>query len=134
MSRFVPSAAVCAAVSSLFLAVPARAQAPEGSLFGVVRTLHGAPLPQLRLTLAGPGGELAAFSGPDGRYRVEALAAGEWRLSLNAPGLVPASALRADVSGETRLDVVLAPAPVREHVVVSATRGEAALSTLGTAT
>ena len=36
-------------------------------------------------------------------------------------------------AGETRLDLVLAPAPVRERVVVSATRGEATLSSLGVA-
>ena len=34
-------------------------------------------------------------------------------------------------AGESRLDLVLAPAPVSERVVVSATRGEATLSSLG---
>jgi vitamin B12 transporter len=34
-------------------------------------------------------------------------------------------------AGETTLDLALAPAPVREHVVVAATRDEAALSTVG---
>jgi len=128
------SAALAAAVSFPFLTVPARAQTPEGSLFGSVRTVDGAPLAQLRLKLEGPGGEVFVFSGLDGRYRADSLPAGEWQLTLTAPGLVADSPLRANVSGETRLDVVLAPAPVREHVVVSATRGEAALSTLGTAT
>src|SRR6185436_3431504 len=57
---------------------------------------------------------------------------GHYQLALRAAGFVLTGTPEADVSGaEATLDLVLAAAPVREHVVVAATRDEAALSTVG---
>jgi outer membrane cobalamin receptor len=72
------------------------------------------------------------LTGPGGRYRAAGLAPGAYSLSIEAPGFVLSPAPRVEVgNGDTTLDLVLSPAPVREQVVVTATRGEAALSTLG---
>src|SRR5262249_48978392 len=71
-------------------------------------------------------------TGPEGRYRVTALGAGTYTVSVPSPGFVLSPEPRVDVgSAETSLDLVLSPAPVQEQVVVTATRNEAALSTLG---
>jgi outer membrane cobalamin receptor len=121
--------AVCV-LSVLSLAAPFRAHA-EGSLSGSARTVGGTPLPQIVLLLEGPAGPRTVVTGPEGRYHVDALPPGDYRLTPRAPGLVLQQEASVHVDGETRLDVVVAAAPVREHVVVSATRGEATLSTLG---
>jgi vitamin B12 transporter len=107
---------------------------PTGSLAGAVRTSDGLALPGVAVTLRGPVGERRVTTGPDGAFRVATLPAGDYTASVDAPGLelrLPATV--AVGTGESRLDLVLAPAPVSEHVVVSATRGEATLSSIGVA-
>jgi outer membrane cobalamin receptor len=105
-----------------------------GSLAGSVRTPDGAPLPHLVLLVSGPSGARTVVTGPDGRYRAPGLAAGAYTITLEQPGFVLRPAARADVGdGETALELTVGHAPVREHVVVSATRSEAPLSTLGIA-
>src|SRR4029450_12735872 len=68
----------------------------------------------------------------DGRYRATGLAPGDYTLSLQSAGFVlspePPVSLGDSVA---TLGLSLFPAPVREHVVVTATRTEAAQSTLG---
>ena len=119
-------------VSVLFIASVAAAQAPTGSLAGVVRTSDGLTLPGVAVTLDGPAGERRVTTGPDGSFRVFGLAAGEYAMSVDAPGLELRPPAAATVGGgESRVELVLAPAPVSERVVVSATRGEATLSSLG---
>jgi vitamin B12 transporter len=125
----------CSFVFALsFLAAAAAAAAgAQGSLVGVVRTSDGLALPGVAVTLEGPHGERrTTTTGPDGSYRADALAAGDYAAAVDAPGLTLRGPARATVgAGEARLDLVLAPAPVSERVVVSATRNEATLSTLG---
>jgi outer membrane cobalamin receptor len=107
---------------------------PAGALAGRVRTAEGTPVPQLLLVVAGPGGERTAVTGAEGRYRVAGLAPGEYRVRLEAPGFILSPEPRRVVGAtEEDLDLVLSPAPVREQVLVAATRAEAALSSLGVA-
>jgi outer membrane cobalamin receptor len=115
---------------------------PTGALAGSVRTSDGRALPGVAVTLEGPGGALRLTTGPDGAFLVAGLPDGTYTASVDAPGLrlleprtatvgpagVPGSSART-----SRLDLVLAPAPVSERVVVSATRGEATLSSIGVA-
>lgn len=136
MHRCFVRAAVCAAavVSSL----PAGAEGP-GTLIGSVHTADGAALPQIVLHLEGPGGSRRMVTGAGGRFRAEALPPGDYRVTADAPGLAlvidqPGGAASRSLSiggGVERVELTLAPAGVREHVVVAATRGEAAVSTLG---
>jgi vitamin B12 transporter len=107
-----------------------------GRVAGVVRTADGAVLPHVAVTLRGPGEPVVVTTGPEGGFRAAGLGAGEYTAAVDTPGLEPRGDARVHVAAgaEARLDVVLVPAPVREHVVVSATRAEATLSTLGVAT
>lgn len=110
----------------------ARADAPQGGLKGVVRTSAGQPVSGLVLTLAGPAAPRTVITGPEGRYAVSGLEPGAYRVTVAERGFVIAPEALATVSNaEVALDLVLSPAPVREQVLVSATRSEAAASTLG---
>jgi outer membrane cobalamin receptor len=112
----------------------AAADAPTGSLEGSVRTSDGRALPGVAVTLHGPAGDRRLTTGPDGSFDVAGLSAGPYAASVDAPGLELREPRTATVStGTARLDLVLTPAPVSERVVVSATRGEATLSSLGVA-
>ena len=114
---------------SFVLASEARA---GGALTGTVRSPDGTALPQLVLTLAGPSGSKRVVTGPEGRYQAADLPPGEYAISADAPGFVLSPEARARVDEtETRLDLVLSPARLREHVVVAATRTGAVSSTLG---
>ncbi|HWX24354.1 MAG TPA: TonB-dependent receptor [Vicinamibacteria bacterium] len=104
----------------------------SGVLAGTVRSQDGTPIPQLVLTLVGPEGSRTVVSGPGGRFRVFGLAPGDYRMEVSAPGFLLSPEPHVTISdGEARLDFALAPAPLREHVVVAATRGEAPMSELG---
>ncbi|HUG54525.1 MAG TPA: TonB-dependent receptor [Vicinamibacteria bacterium] len=125
-------AAVSFAVAVIPLLSVATADPTRGSLAGVVRTGGGEPVPSVVLVLRGPQGEHVVVSGPGGRYRAEALPPGRYQVAVGAPGFRLAPSAEAEVGGtEAVLDLVLQPAPVREQVVVAATRDEAAASTVG---
>jgi outer membrane cobalamin receptor len=108
------------------------APSPRGSIGGTVRTGDGFALPGVALTLDGPAGERRLTTGPDGTFEVAGLPPGAYSASVDAPGLELRGPRTATVgAGDVRLDLVLVPAPVAERIVVSATRGEATLSSLG---
>ncbi len=113
-------------------AVATAADGPIGSLQGSVSTSDGQALPGVAVTLAGLGSERRVTTGPDGSYAATGLQDGTYSASVDAPGLELREPKTARVeSGPSRLDLVLAPAPVAERVAVSATRGEATLSSIG---
>ena len=57
-----------------------------------------------------------AVTGPEGRFRVAGLAAGDYALAVDAPGFRWQPGPRVAIgAGEARLDLVLRPAPVREQ-------------------
>jgi vitamin B12 transporter len=114
---------------ALFLAAPA-AHA-QGVLTGVVRTAEGMAVPQLVLVVEGHGAPHTALTGPDGTFRVGGLAPGRYTVSVDAPGFRVSPAPEVEVAGDVHLALTLSPAPVREHVLVTATRGLAAQSTVG---
>jgi vitamin B12 transporter len=122
-------------VSWLAVAGLAAATNPvTGSLEGTVYTSDGRALPGVAVALEGPAGDRRVTTGPDGSFAAAGLPAGPYTVSVDAPGLELREPRTATVgSGAARLDLVLAPAPVSERVVVSATRGEATLSSLGVA-
>ena len=112
----------------LFLAaVPAGA----ATLTGVARTGDGQPLSQLPLRAIGPSSTRTFVTGAGGRFATE-LEPGAYRLESGLPGLAVAAPRELRVTDDAAtVDVSLAPAPVREHVVVAAARGEAASSSVG---
>jgi len=121
---------LCASWAGAAGAAPAAAL---GAITGAVRTSDGLPLPGVAVVLEGPASQRRVTTGPDGWYRAAALPAGAYSLRVDAPGLALRGTATVTVgASEARHDLVLSPAPVAERVVVSATRGEATLSTLGT--
>jgi outer membrane cobalamin receptor len=122
------------ALACLVCLAPSVRAEGRGSLTGSIRTAQGSPVPQVLLRVDGPGGVHALATGPDGGFRLTGLEPGDYAVHLEAPGFVlsPEPRVRVEAGKGTSLDLVLEPAPVREHVVVSATRGEAVTSSLGT--
>jgi vitamin B12 transporter len=117
-----------ASLSLLLVAGPATA----GSLVGSARTVAGTPLPEVVLSVEGPTASTLVVVGPEGRFHVDSLPPGDYTVSARVPGLVLQGSPTVEVADdEARIDLVFVPAPVREHVVVAATRGEAPLSALG---
>lgn len=59
------------------------------------------PLADLRVSAVGPdGARAAAITGPDGRFELAGLAAGEWTLTASGPGLEPSEAVIATGPGK----------------------------------
>ena len=116
-----------------FFLFSAAAPLRAADLTGQIRTVDGRPLPHVVLTLDGPSGSRTMVTGSDGRYRARDLRAGLHEVAIDAPGFVVTSEARiAMAEADATLDITLAAAPVRERIVVTATRSDAALSTLGT--
>jgi outer membrane cobalamin receptor len=107
--------------------------ADDGVVRGRVVTSDGAPVGQVVVTLRGGPSEHSLVSGPDGRFEI-ALPPGEYTPSADAPGLRVSGGAVTVAPGEQSFDVKLEPAPVRERVIVSATRGDALPSALGVST
>ncbi len=107
--------------------------ADGGALSVTLKTTDGRPLPHVVLRLTGGATARTLITGPEGRLSTGDLAPGEYRLALENPGLVLASeaSVRVEARSVARLVLTAGPRPVREQILVSATRGEAALSTLG---
>jgi len=111
----------------LFVILPVSAQ---DSLTGTVLDPRGAPLPRATVRLLEPGGQLAAETLTDvqGRFRFSGLTAGIYTLEVELTGFVQATrSVRAGEALELKLEV----SPVRESVVVTATRTEAPTSQVG---
>jgi outer membrane cobalamin receptor len=125
---------LCGALAASFSAT-LTSPSSAAVLAGQVHTREGTPVPQLVLVLSGPGGPRTAVTGAEGRFRVSGLAPGGYAVRLETPGFVLTPEPRVEVGdSEARLDLTLDPAPVREHVLVAATRGEAPQSALGITT
>lgn len=104
-------------------------------LSGVVRTPDGSVVPRLVITAHGAAAPYSTVTGPEGDFRFDGLPPGRYTLTLSAPGLALQDPGPLELAaGATRRELVAAPAPLREHVVVAATRGEAPASSLGVAT
>lgn len=121
---FVLALVVCLAVGS----------ARAGSLSGVVTSPQGQPLPQVVLRLIGDSASRTIVSGAAGRYHIE-LPAGHYRMQSLVPGFLLAIDPAVHVGdADSVLDILLAPAAVREHVLVAAERGDAPSSSVGATT
>ncbi len=102
------------------------------SATGILHTHEGAPVPQLVLSLEGPSGSRSLVTGPAGRFEVAGLAPGAYLVRATTPGFQLGGTTRFVIAGQpVELDLVLEPSPIREQVLVSATRSEAVRSTLG---
>jgi iron complex outermembrane receptor protein len=132
---------VLALAALAVVAAPALAAAAEVS--GSVVDPSGAVLPGATVAASGPSGTRTAYTRADGRFTIQRLAPGTYKLTVTLAGF--ASATREDVAvGETPVDVGAIPmaiAGIGETVVVSASKVEtklvdapATMSVIGTDT
>lgn len=106
------------------------AQVSQGTLTGTVLDPSRAPLPRVTVRLLDPtGAEVArTLTDSQGRFRFEGLEGPSYTIEAALPGFETATATGTP---GTEIAIVLELAPVREHVVVTATRTEAPTSQVG---
>ncbi|WNB87013.1 ABC transporter permease subunit [Cellulomonas sp. ATA003] len=75
--------------------------ASTGCVTGTLRTAAGDPAVGVTLTVEGPGGEVTATSGPDGRWSAPVDEAGEYTVTLD-PSTLPAGETLRDPAGNPR--------------------------------
>jgi iron complex outermembrane receptor protein len=121
----------------MFVAVLAAAFIPSvgaaqtaGSISGVVRDSLGGTIPgaTIRVVNEGSGAAQEAVTDADGKYRVDDLAPGQYRVEARLDGFEPAVS-RGALDGRlaASIDVTLTPARLTEGVVVTARRVEEAV-------
>jgi len=125
---------VIALIAFCFVGAPARAgQGAAAVLAGVVVDAQGSTVVRavVRLLDASHRAVRSTLSDDNGRFRIDTSGCTGCAIEASLGGFLPAST-PATGTGELRL--VLAIAPVRESVVVSATRDRAPSSQVGAAT
>jgi iron complex outermembrane receptor protein len=112
------AAALCLAI--LGLAPPAAPQPPAGAVAGrVVLQETGDPLHNVAIVVIGTG--RTAVTGPDGRFRIEGLSPGTYRLLAQREHLSDAERAVVVGAGETvEVEFSLALAGFHEHLTVTA--------------
>jgi iron complex outermembrane receptor protein len=100
----------------------------QPALSGVVRDTTGSMLPAVTLTVTGAAlaAPLTVVTDEQGRYEVDALPAGRYRVAAALEGFAPWSTDLEVGAVPTTLDVVLALSPFSERVTVTATKTGAA--------
>lgn len=128
-----PTLTLRAAFAAALLASPGSSVLEAATLGGRLVSPAGEALPQVVVHLRGDAVAARSVTDAAGHYRFADLPAGRYALHVDVPGfrLANAPAATLATNDDARLDLTLQPAPVRESVVVAATRGEAAPSTLG---
>jgi iron complex outermembrane recepter protein len=100
------------ALLALLYCLPANAQTPNGRITGIVRHVHGAPVPTATVTITdlSSGDSRTTITGADGRYSVSGLAPGHYTVTASQLGRRGVSS-RVDVQvvGEAVVDIVLDP-------------------------
>src|SRR5579864_5709917 len=92
----------------MVMSMGAAAQNPRGSLTGIVSDANGGRVASAKVTVTASGSkvERTATSDSRGEFRLDDLAPGEYRVTVNAPGLA-----------EAESDVTIAVSSVREITV-----------------
>src|SRR5512147_3244933 len=121
-------------IVALFVAIalvssptPARAQAVNSTITGVVRDTSGAVLPGVTVEAASPAlieKVRTAVSDSSGRYRIESLPPGSYTVTFSLTGFSPVKREDVTVSGAgvTTIDVELAVGGMAETVTVTPRR------------
>ena len=113
-----------------FLVVSPRPAFTAGPISGLVVDPSGQPVPRAVVRISGTNGETVAtlFSGQDGSFRVPAGAPADCTIDVELTGFLPA---RTSCTAGADLRITLSVSPVKETVVVSATRSETPSGQLG---
>ena len=106
----------------LVMAMRTAGQNPRGSLSGVVSDANGGRVASAKVTVTAAGStvERTAVSDSRGEFRLDDLAPGEYRVTINAPGLAEAeSDVTIAVSSVRDITVTMKPATVQQQVSVT---------------
>jgi hypothetical protein len=104
------------------MAMRTAGQNPRGSLSGVVSDANGGRVASAKVTVTAAGStvERTAVSDSRGEFRLDDLAPGEYRVTINAPGLAEAeSDVTIAVSSVRDITVTMKPATVQQQVSVT---------------
>src|SRR5437773_399102 len=100
--------------------------APAASLSGTVTDPSGKPVPEARVSIFARDRQdrVTAVTDDHGRYRVDALASGEYFVEADVPGMARSGArpLTLTSTDAATLDLALDLAAIRTQVMVTATR------------
>ncbi|MFQ5724489.1 MAG: TonB-dependent receptor domain-containing protein, partial [Terriglobia bacterium] len=120
-------------LASLFVPLCLSSQTVSGNITGTVLDPNGDPVPRAAVRLlAGDGAEVARTrTDSRGRFRFEHLPDAKYTLRVELVGFEPAT---RNVTPGSEVEVTLELAPVREQVVVTATRTEAPSAQVGAST
>jgi outer membrane receptor protein involved in Fe transport len=114
-----------AAAGVLLLVCAATAGAQQGSVTGSASDETGGALPGATVTITGRGLTRSTTTGPEGRYRFEALPPGAYEVTVALPGFTTRTASITVTDAATTLPpLTLRVASLGETVVVSASRVE----------
>jgi outer membrane cobalamin receptor len=117
----------------LLLLARARAVTAQTDLVGVVVDPDGRPVPRALVRgTASDGNSVGVFADERGQFRLAIVPAANCQVVVTLPGFEPATAACSAFLEEPGRKIVLALAPIRESVLVTATRTEVPSSQLGT--
>jgi outer membrane cobalamin receptor len=107
--------------------------ANASSIYGAVLDPQSRPVPEARVTLLSPLGDVAVrTTGPEGNYRFDGLARGDYKLTAQARGFSDTPLDVAVQAGrDQQVDLHLKLSAVAEQVVVSASQGGALAPQVG---
>jgi hypothetical protein len=109
----------------LFCAPGAWAQQPAPAVWqGVLRNAAGAPIPAATVRLASNGASAQAVTGADGQFKLAALPAGQYKLTVEANGRKAEYAQAIDLTPAA--SAVLLTLSVRGELTVTALKGQTA--------
>jgi len=116
-------------VGFLFLGIAwaatfAAAQSSMGSIKGVLTDDSGAVIPAAMVNISNPAGKQEAQSQADGSYLFNAVAPGDYTLSVNYPGFGPYSkAVTVSAGGTVQLPIQLAVVAEKQEITVKGEPG-----------
>src|SRR4051812_48137415 len=88
-------------------AAPCAADPQTGCITGTIRTAAGGPAGGVALAISGPGADVQAVTGPDGRWSAAVTAAGDYTVTLDVATLPAGETLRQPDKNPRTVSVVL---------------------------
>ena len=118
----VSTAAVAAMIAAMFIASPARAQVPTGTILGTVKDAQGAVVPGASVTATNLGTQFSrnAVTDAAGEYALRLLPVGNYQVEVSIPGFknFTQTGIVLEVGRNARVDATIELGAVSETVSV----------------
>jgi len=116
------AAAVAAIIAAMFIATPARAQVPTGTILGTVKDAQGAVVPGASVTATNLGTQFSrnAVTDAAGEYALRLLPVGNYQVEVSIPGFknFTQTGIVLEVGRNARVDATIELGAVSETVSV----------------